>query len=248
MTGSLDDRSLDQLFRSARSIHTFRAEPVTDEPLEKLYDLLKWGPTAFNSQPARYLFIRSPEAKARLAPALSGSQPGKDDRRAGNRRRRLRHAFFREIARTIYRFEGDRSVRGKCHALRIHSVPEWHPAGGLPSDRSAGTGAFGGAHVRIQSRGRQSGILSGRSVSRQFPGEPRLCGHDCPAPARAAAEFPRCRADPVTIPSRRNAAPGPLQAMFRIRFVLMFLSRCRPPPRPRILCAAGLRGVLHLII
>ena len=69
----LDDGVLDRLFRSARSIHTFRPDPVADSTLRSLYELLKWGPTAFNSQPARYVFVRSAAAKARLAPALSAS-------------------------------------------------------------------------------------------------------------------------------------------------------------------------------
>jgi 3-hydroxypropanoate dehydrogenase len=73
MAKILDDRVLDLLFRSGRSIHTFTAVPVTDATLRELYDLMKWGPTAFNSQPGRYLFIRSAAAKARLAPTLSGS-------------------------------------------------------------------------------------------------------------------------------------------------------------------------------
>jgi 3-hydroxypropanoate dehydrogenase len=69
----LDDGVLDQPFRSARSIHTFRPDPVTDSTLRNLYELLKWGPTAFNCQPARYVFVHSAAAKGRLAPALSGS-------------------------------------------------------------------------------------------------------------------------------------------------------------------------------
>lgn len=69
----LDDAVLDRLFRSARSVHAFKPDPVTDSTLRRLYDLLKWGPTAFNSQPARYVFVRSAAAKVRLAPALSAS-------------------------------------------------------------------------------------------------------------------------------------------------------------------------------
>lgn len=69
----LADSALDQIFRNARSLHAFTAQPVTDETLKALYDLLKWGPTAFNTQPARYVFLRSKEAKARLAPALMAS-------------------------------------------------------------------------------------------------------------------------------------------------------------------------------
>jgi 3-hydroxypropanoate dehydrogenase len=69
---ALPDNALDQLFRQARTVHAFRLEPVSDDTIGSLYDLLKWGPTAFNAQPARFVFARSAEAKARLAPALSG--------------------------------------------------------------------------------------------------------------------------------------------------------------------------------
>lgn len=68
---ALSDLSLDQLFRKARTVHAFQPVPVTDATILQLYELLKWGPTAFNAQPARYVFVRSAEAKARLLPAVS---------------------------------------------------------------------------------------------------------------------------------------------------------------------------------
>jgi 3-hydroxypropanoate dehydrogenase len=67
----LPDAALDQLFRHARTVHAFAPVPVPDGTLRQLYDLLKWAPTAFNAQPGRYVFVKSAEAKARLAPALS---------------------------------------------------------------------------------------------------------------------------------------------------------------------------------
>lgn len=67
---ALNDAALNQLFREARTVHAFKPTPVTDAQIHQLYDLLKWGPTAFNSQPARYVFLRSAEAKAKLIPAL----------------------------------------------------------------------------------------------------------------------------------------------------------------------------------
>lgn len=67
----LDDRSLDQLFREARTFPAFSAEPVADETLQRLQALAQWGPTAFNCQPARYVFVRSAEGKARLQACLS---------------------------------------------------------------------------------------------------------------------------------------------------------------------------------
>lgn len=68
---ALPDAALDQLFRNARTVHAFKPVPVTDDTLRALYDLVKWGPTAFNAQPARFVFVRSAEAKERLKPALS---------------------------------------------------------------------------------------------------------------------------------------------------------------------------------
>lgn len=64
------ETALDLAFRSARSFNRFTDRPVSAETLARLYDLLKWGPTSMNSQPARYVFVQSAEAKARLQPCL----------------------------------------------------------------------------------------------------------------------------------------------------------------------------------
>lgn len=70
MSQALNDAALDQLFRTARTQNAFLDTPVTDAQLHALYELLKWGPTAANSTPARFVFVKSPEAKAKLGPAL----------------------------------------------------------------------------------------------------------------------------------------------------------------------------------
>ena len=67
----LSDDALDVLFRKARTHTAWLDRPVSDQTLRELYDLMKWGPTSANSSPARIIFIRSAEAKARLKPALS---------------------------------------------------------------------------------------------------------------------------------------------------------------------------------
>ncbi len=69
---ALDDAALDALFRNARTHSSFAAEPVSDDALKALYDLVKLGPTSANCSPARFLFIRTPEGKALLRPCLSG--------------------------------------------------------------------------------------------------------------------------------------------------------------------------------
>ena len=68
---------LDQAFVQARTFNKFSDQAVTDEVLRQLYDLAKWGPTAMNSQPARFVFVRSAEAKARLKPSLSPNNADK---------------------------------------------------------------------------------------------------------------------------------------------------------------------------
>lgn len=74
---NLDPTVLDRLFREARSTQAFLPKPVTDETLRELYHLVKWTPTGFNSQPARYRFVRSAAAKELLAPALSSGNRNK---------------------------------------------------------------------------------------------------------------------------------------------------------------------------
>jgi 3-hydroxypropanoate dehydrogenase len=71
MSHPLDDAALDQLFRTARTHNGFSPQPVDDTVLHQLYDLVKMGPTSANCSPARFVFLRSPEAKEKLQPALS---------------------------------------------------------------------------------------------------------------------------------------------------------------------------------
>lgn len=68
---TLDDRALDQLFREARTQNKWQDRPVPDATLEAVYNLLKWAPTSANSSPARFVFIRTAEGKAKLKQALS---------------------------------------------------------------------------------------------------------------------------------------------------------------------------------
>ncbi len=70
MPHALNDAALDQLFRTARTYNAFTGE-VSDDTLHQLYGLLKFGPTEANSTPARIVFVKSEEAKAKLGPALS---------------------------------------------------------------------------------------------------------------------------------------------------------------------------------
>ena len=71
MSKGLSDEALDQLFREARTYTAWLDKPVTDDTLRQLHDVMKWGPTSANSCPARFVFLRSRQAKERLRPALA---------------------------------------------------------------------------------------------------------------------------------------------------------------------------------
>ncbi|MBR8741711.1 malonic semialdehyde reductase [Nocardiopsis sp. MG754419] len=79
MTDTLvvDKATQDLLFRSARTANTFADEPVTEEQLRAIHELVKFGPTAMNNQPLRVTVVRSPEARERLVRHMGGNNAGK---------------------------------------------------------------------------------------------------------------------------------------------------------------------------
>jgi len=77
MSEMLSDTALDQLFRSARTFNAWLPKEVSDAQLHQLYELVKFGPTSANSSPMRLVFVKSPEAKAKLAPLMSDGNRAK---------------------------------------------------------------------------------------------------------------------------------------------------------------------------
>ncbi|PVM73933.1 malonic semialdehyde reductase [Caulobacter radicis] len=73
----LDTAALAQLFTEARTRNGWKSDPVPEAVLRELYDLVKFGPTAANASPARFVFVTSPEAKEKLAALSSGSNAPK---------------------------------------------------------------------------------------------------------------------------------------------------------------------------
>jgi 3-hydroxypropanoate dehydrogenase len=70
-SGALPDKCLDQIFRDARTHNKWLERDVPDAVLHALVDLAKFGPTSANCSPARFLFVKSKQAKERLKPHLS---------------------------------------------------------------------------------------------------------------------------------------------------------------------------------
>lgn len=77
MAHPLPKASLDQLFFEAHTHNEFEDREVPDALLGELIDLLKWAPTSANSSPARFVFVKSADAKARLVPLMF---PGNDEK------------------------------------------------------------------------------------------------------------------------------------------------------------------------
>jgi nitroreductase len=67
MTTKLDKTALDQLFIEARTRNGWTDQPVSDDLIQELYDLVKFAPTSANGSPARFVWVRSAKAKAKLA-------------------------------------------------------------------------------------------------------------------------------------------------------------------------------------
>lgn len=68
-----DAKTLDLLLREARTHSDFIDKPVGEELLRAAHDLMKWGPTSANSQPARFLYLRSRDSREKLRAALSAT-------------------------------------------------------------------------------------------------------------------------------------------------------------------------------
>jgi nitroreductase len=73
----IDQHAQNVLFREARTANAFTDEPVTDEQVQAIYDLVKWAPTSFNQQPLRVVLVRSPEARERLASVMMDNNQAK---------------------------------------------------------------------------------------------------------------------------------------------------------------------------
>ena len=73
----INDEALGLIFRDARTRNGWQDRKVSRPMMQAVYDLMKWGATSANCSPARFVFVASDEAKARLKPHLSGNNAEK---------------------------------------------------------------------------------------------------------------------------------------------------------------------------
>ncbi len=157
---TLSQDALDLIFFNARSQNGFQNKPVPADLLRKVYDIARMGATSMNTQPTRYVFLTTPEAKARLQPALS---PGNVDK--------TREAPVTVIVATDTQFYE-------------HMPQVWHGAGAremfagnaaLAEGTATRNGTLGGAYFMIAARacgldcGPMSGFDQGKVNAEFFP-------------------------------------------------------------------------------
>jgi 3-hydroxypropanoate dehydrogenase len=70
-------QAIETIFTNARTQNGWTDKPVSDEQIKAIYDIAKWGATSMNCQPARYIFLRTAEAKAKLAACASPGNQAK---------------------------------------------------------------------------------------------------------------------------------------------------------------------------
>ncbi|QGU04719.1 malonic semialdehyde reductase [Corynebacterium comes] len=106
----IDSEAQDILFREARTANTFTDEPVTDEQINAIFDLVKWAPTAMNTQPLRVIVVRSSEAKARLLPHMAEGNRAKTEGAPATVLLAADVDFHDELPKVFPHFEGARDM------------------------------------------------------------------------------------------------------------------------------------------
>lgn len=106
----LDEDAQNLLFRQARTANTFSDEPVTDEQVQAIYDLVKWAPTSMNNQPLRVVLVRSPQARATLVDLMADGNKAKTESAPLVAILAADIDFHDELPRTFPHFPGARAL------------------------------------------------------------------------------------------------------------------------------------------
>jgi 3-hydroxypropanoate dehydrogenase len=100
----------DLLFREAHTAHVFSDEPVTDEQVAAIYQLVRNAPTSLNSQPLRGVLVRSPEARERLVARMSPGNQAKTRQAPLTVVLAADYDFHDELPRLVPYFPGARDL------------------------------------------------------------------------------------------------------------------------------------------
>jgi len=118
----LDEHAQDLLFRQARTANAFTDEPVTDEQIAAIFELVKWAPTSMNIQPLRVVVVRSAEAKERLLPHMSEGNRAKTAAAPATALLAADIDFHDELPRTFPHFPGARDLFADDEEMRARTA------------------------------------------------------------------------------------------------------------------------------
>ena len=150
---TVNTTSLDQIFIKARTANGFTAEPVTMAQMRDIYELAKWGATSMNTQPTRYVFLATPESRARLLPAMM----------PGNLEKTRTAPMTVIVARDMHFYEHLPTVWHGKGALEMFSSNA-----ALAQGTAVRNGTLGGAYFMIAARalGLDCGPMSGVDLAK----------------------------------------------------------------------------------
>ncbi len=106
MSQALDKNARDQLFLEARTHNDWKDQAVPDDLLVEAWDLARWGPTSMNCNPARIVFVKSPEAKEKLKGCLSEGNVDKTMKAPVTAIIGIDHAFYVNMPALFPSFPG----------------------------------------------------------------------------------------------------------------------------------------------
>jgi len=118
----LDEHAQKLLFSEARTANAFTDEPVTDEQIAAIYELVKWAPTSMNAQPLRAVVLRSAEDKERLLPHLAEGNRAKTAAAPATVLLAADLDFHEEFPRTFPHFPGARDMFAGDEASRARTA------------------------------------------------------------------------------------------------------------------------------
>lgn len=155
----INEEAQNILFREARTANAFTDEPVTDEQINAIFDLVKWAPTSMNNQPLRVIVIRSEEAKARLLPHMAEGNREKTAQAPAVALLAADIDFHEEMPQLFPHFEGARDMFAADDAMRT-------------STAELNTGLqIGYAIIGIRAAGLAAGPMTGfdaEAISKEF--------------------------------------------------------------------------------
>lgn len=155
----IDEEAQNILFREARTANAFTDEPVTDEQINAIFDLVKWAPTSMNIQPLRVVVVRSAEAKARLLPHLAEGNRKKAEQAPAVALLAADIDFHDELPKVFPHFEGARDMFAEDESARVSTA-----------ELNAGL-QIGYAIIGIRAAGLAAGPMTGmdaEALSKEF--------------------------------------------------------------------------------